>query len=104
MASSQELKDFLKRRFLASTAAGLTGMGTALLSEPDRVDALRASGLPLLVAHGEHDDAWQPETQRLMAKRLDAAYEVVADSVHSPAIERPAATVAVLHGFWSSIA
>jgi pimeloyl-ACP methyl ester carboxylesterase len=102
-ASPPELKEFLKRRFLASTAAGLTGMGAALLSEPDRVDALHASGLPLLVAHGEHDDAWQPETQRLMAKRLDAAYEVIADSVHSPAVERPAATVAVLHRFWSSI-
>ena len=56
-----EHREFLRRRFLAGTEAGLRGMGDALRAEPDRTDALRAAGVPLLVAYGEADDAWPPD-------------------------------------------
>lgn len=100
IAAPPALKAFLKERFIGSSAAGLKGMGDALLTAPDRVDELAAAGVPLLVAHGEGDDAWQPATQAEMARRLGARYEVIADSVHSPATENPAATIAVLDAFW----
>jgi pimeloyl-ACP methyl ester carboxylesterase len=74
-----------------------------MTTEPDRVADLAATGIPLLVAHGEADDAWSPATQADMARRLGARHEVVPDAVHSPAVENPARTVAVLTSFWTSL-
>jgi len=74
-----------------------------MLAEPDRVEELRATGLPVLVAHGEADDAWMPHVQEDMAKRLGARHEVIEDSIHSPAVENPPKTVAVLCSFWASV-
>jgi pimeloyl-ACP methyl ester carboxylesterase len=99
-ASPPDLQAFLKTRFLASSGPGLAGMGDSLLTEPDRVGELRATGLPALVCYGENDDAWQPATQAEMAQRLGARHEVVAGAVHSPAVEQPEATVKVLASFW----
>src|SRR3954454_22569255 len=50
-------REFYTRRFLSNSAAGLRGMADAMLNEPDRVAELAATGLPLMVAHGEADDA-----------------------------------------------
>ena len=102
-ASPAELREFLRVRFLASSGPGLKGMGDALLNEPDRVDELRAAGLPMLVCHGEHDDAWLPATQAAMARRLGSRHEVVAGAVHSPAVEAPEDTVEVLARFWADV-
>lgn len=98
--ASPELRAFLKERFIASSAGGLKGMGDTLLTAPDRVDDLAAAGIPLLVCHGEADDAWQPATQAEMAVKLGARHHVITGSVHSPAIENPPATIAVLDAFW----
>jgi pimeloyl-ACP methyl ester carboxylesterase len=97
-----ELTAFLRRRFLASSPVALEAMGDALASEPDRVDALRASGVPVLVAHGEGDDSWSPAVQAEMARRLAARYDVIGGAVHSPAVENPAATIRLLAEFWSA--
>jgi pimeloyl-ACP methyl ester carboxylesterase len=96
-------REFLDRRFLANSAAGLRGMADAMLAEPDRVAELAATGVPVLVAHGEADDAWLPHVQADMARRLGARYEVIDDSIHSPAVETPARTGQVLVDFWSSV-
>ncbi|SCX52040.1 Lysophospholipase, alpha-beta hydrolase superfamily [Klenkia marina] len=97
------VRAFLAERFLANAAAGLTGMGEAMTGEPDRVADLAATGVPVLVAHGVDDDAWSPAAQEDMAHRLGAHHEVIAGAVHSPAIEQPAVTVAVLTSFWASV-
>lgn len=96
-----EVRAFLRRRWLASSGAGLLGTAEALRTEPDRVDALRGTGLPLLVLHGQDDDAWAPALQAEMAERLGAAYEVVPGARHSPAVEQPEATAKALLAFWS---
>ena len=57
-------------------------------------------GLPTLVLHGEYDDAWLPHLQAQMARRLGAEHHVVAEALHSPAVEQPEATLAALLGFW----
>jgi pimeloyl-ACP methyl ester carboxylesterase len=95
-----ELTAFLRRRFLASSLTALRVMGEEVVAEPDRVDALRATGVPLLVACGEQDDAWSPQTQRAMAERLGAPFHVIAGAIHSPAAERPAETARALLDFW----
>ena len=94
-------RDFYARRFLRNSAAGLRGMADAMLNEPDRVAELAATGLPLLVAHGEADDAWLPHVQADMAERLGARHEVILNSIHSPAVENPVRTVEVLLDFWA---
>jgi pimeloyl-ACP methyl ester carboxylesterase len=76
-------------------------MADALATEVDRVDELRATGARVLVAYGENDDAWSPPVQADMALRLDAVHAVIPDAAHSPAVENPDATVAVLAAFFS---
>ena len=97
-----DVREFLRRRFLASPREALLGMGAALVGAPDRVEELRACGVPILVAHGENDDAWTPAEQQQMAVRLGAAYEVIAGAGHSPAVDAPEATASVLEKFWST--
>jgi pimeloyl-ACP methyl ester carboxylesterase len=94
-------REFYSRRFLANSAAGLRGMADAMLSEPDRVSELAATGVPVLVAHGEADDAWLPHVQADMAERLGARHEVINNSIHSPAVENPPRTLEVLLDFWA---
>ena len=78
-----------RARFHGNSADGLLVMGDALLDEPDRTDALAGTGMPLLVAHGDDDDAWPPELQAAMAQRLGAQHQVI---VGRPALaERRAA-------------
>jgi pimeloyl-ACP methyl ester carboxylesterase len=96
-------REFYARRFLRNSGPGLRGMADAMTSEPDRVAELEATGVPVLVAHGEADDAWMPHVQEEMAQRLGARHEVIEDSIHSPAVENPPKTVAVLCSFWGSV-
>jgi len=101
-ARPEETRAFLRHRFEVTAAASYDGMGAAILAEPDRVGELRSTGLPVLVVHGEGDDVWLPAVQRDMATRLGAEYVVVEGAAHSPAVERPAATVEALRRFWSA--
>ena len=96
-------RDFLRYRFLAGSPAGLQGMGDALRAEPDRTGELAATGIPLLVLYGEHDDAWSPAVQATMAGRLGAPTAVIADAIHSPAAQQPAATARALLDFWAPL-
>ena len=102
-ASDAVLTSFLRRRFLESSVTGLRVMGTEVTDEPDRVDALRATGVRTFVATGEHDDAWTPSVQREMAERLGAPFAVIPGAVHSPAAERPVETARELLSFWASV-
>jgi pimeloyl-ACP methyl ester carboxylesterase len=99
-----DVKDFLRRRFLASPAAALFGMGTTVTTAADRVDELRASGLPVLVANGELDDAWPPAERAAMALRLGAPHVVFAGHGHSPQVEIEAEVAAAFEAFWDTIA
>ncbi len=97
-----EVTAFLRRRFVASPVAALRAMGRAVRDEPDRVDELKATGVPAYVACGEGDDAWPPPVQRAMAERLGAPFAVIPGALHSPAAEAPEETARVLASFWGS--
>lgn len=98
-----EVEAFLRRRFLSSSPVSLRRMAEHLLGEPDRVDELAATGLPVHVAYGERDDVWPPAAQHGMARRLGARESVLPGAVHSPAVEAPAATAAALAAFWAGV-
>jgi pimeloyl-ACP methyl ester carboxylesterase len=94
---------FLERRFLANDTDGLAAIARLLTEVPDRTDRLRATGLPVLVACGEHDDVWSPKTQAEMASQLGAPCVFVPGAAHSPAAENAGETARVLAQFWSSL-
>jgi pimeloyl-ACP methyl ester carboxylesterase len=98
-----DIKDFLRRRFLASPSAALLGMGTAVTTAPDRVGELRDSGVATLVSYGRLDDAWSPAEQLDMAERLGADHVVFDGAGHSPAVDVPDAVAAALETFWSTL-
>jgi pimeloyl-ACP methyl ester carboxylesterase len=102
-ALSPQVRAFLRTRMLASAPAALIGMAAALTGEPDRVDELRGTGLPLLVLHGEDDDAWSPAVQAEMAGRLGARHVVVRDAMHSPAVENPGDTADAMNAFFDEV-
>lgn len=92
---------YLRTRIHETNPANLLGIGRAITAEPDRVEELRAAGVPILVAHGEHDAAWPPEAQRDMATRLGARYEVIAGAGHTPNEEKPEVTARLFTDFWA---
>jgi pimeloyl-ACP methyl ester carboxylesterase len=100
LALDASFQAFLRDRMLASSPHALLGMADALTGEPDRVEELRATGLPVLVLHGEADDAWLPDLQADMAVRLGAQHAVIPDALHSPATENAEATAKALLAFW----
>lgn len=95
-----EVVEFMRRRYEHSSPHALVAMARAVLSEPDRVDELALFRLPMLVVHGEDDDAWPPQSQEEMARRLDAHYEVLAGAGHSPNVDVPEQLVKTLLHFW----
>lgn len=98
--AARALEEFLRHRFVSSTAAGLLGMAAGLQTEPDRTDelasALRAGGTPVAVISGEADDAWGIDPQAEMARRLGCSLVLIPGAGHSPAIEQPDRLVRVL--------
>jgi pimeloyl-ACP methyl ester carboxylesterase len=97
-----EIIDFLAERALRSCPLGLAEMAKHLLSSPDRTAELAAlEQLPKMVSYGENDDAWSPDVQDLMAKRLSAVRICIPGAAHSPAVEAPATTAEMLTTFWN---
>jgi pimeloyl-ACP methyl ester carboxylesterase len=91
---------FIRRRFLAMPPEAVLGVGANLVTAAPLGAFLRGIDFPVLVCHGEGDSAWLPHEQRLLARRIAGArYAVVPDALHSPAVENPAAFLALLRPF-----
>jgi pimeloyl-ACP methyl ester carboxylesterase len=100
---SEDERRFMRERFLASDPRQLLGLAEAALAEPDRVDELAATKLPVFVLCGQDDDVWSAGIQADMARRLGAAYLALPGAAHSPAVEDPAATARALRDFWRTV-
>jgi pimeloyl-ACP methyl ester carboxylesterase len=97
-----EIIDFLAERAMLSCPLGLAEMARHLLNFPDRTAELAAlERLPKLVSYGENDDAWPPEIQDAMAYRIGAERVCIPGAAHSPAVEAPETTAAMLTRFWN---
>jgi pimeloyl-ACP methyl ester carboxylesterase len=94
---------FFRHRAAATADQNLLQGAAILRSEEDTTDELRATGVPVLVAHGEDDDKWPIPWQRDMADRLGARYVVIPGGAHSPQAEAPEATLDTLTSFYSSL-
>ncbi|POH71307.1 alpha/beta hydrolase [Cryobacterium zongtaii] len=93
---------FVRDRLIASSVDNILGGARILDSTPDTTDAVRASAVPTLVAHGDSDDAWPIPSQRLMAEQLGAQYRVIPQAGHLPNLDNPGFTAAMLNDFWAS--
>ncbi|KAB8165111.1 alpha/beta fold hydrolase [Streptomyces sp. 3MP-14] len=101
-AETTELWNFLRGRWLANAPQQLRATGRVLCYEPDRVDALAATGVPVHVISGEHDAAWPVPELDAMAERLNAHRTVIKGADHSPNAERPTETAEALVAFWNA--
>lgn len=102
--TDEELPDdvrMVRDRFDATSPLSVVAGGHILEDHTDASDALRATGLPVLVAHGEWDNAWPIPWQRAMAEQTGAEYVVIPASYHGPQVENPLGTVAVFDAFLS---
>ncbi|WP_103530837.1 alpha/beta fold hydrolase [Streptomyces sp. SM11] len=93
----------LRRRWLAHHPAQLIATGAQLAAEPDRVDELAATGLPVHVLSGERDDVWPVELFDSMARRLGARRTTIAGAEHSPNTARPQETARAVAAFWDGL-
>ncbi len=97
-----DIVEFLRKRAVRSCPLGLAVMAEHLLNCPDLTPELASSArFPVLVSYGENDDAWPPVIQDLMAKRLGAQRVCIPGAAHSPAVEAPETTAAMLTAFWN---
>lgn len=87
--SPPEIAGFLRQRFTSNAPASLRAITVHLMTAPDRVDEVAATGLPVWVGRGADDDAWPHHVQDRMAERLGTSVHVVPDAAHSPAVENP---------------
>jgi pimeloyl-ACP methyl ester carboxylesterase len=94
--------EFVRDRLIASSVDNILGGIRILQSTPDSTDAVRATRVPTLVAHGDADDAWPIPDQRLMAEQLGAHYRVIPQAGHLPNLDNPGFTAALLDEFWAS--
>jgi pimeloyl-ACP methyl ester carboxylesterase len=92
---------FVRERAAASSDDNFVALAAILRDTPDSSDELRETGLPVLIAHGDADDAWPIASQLDMARRIGARYEQIPDAGHLPNIDNPTYTTELLDGFWS---
>ncbi len=93
---------FRRLRMGRTSDDNLIACAGILADATDSTAELLETGVPVLVAHGAADPAWPQGWQRTMALLLGGRYAVIPDAAHSPQLENPAATAAVLDGFWAA--
>ncbi|GAA5143229.1 alpha/beta fold hydrolase [Pseudonocardia adelaidensis] len=72
---------------------------TAYLDERPMPDRLAVLGLPALVIFGAQDRRWQPNSAQDYRRDLNARIEILDGVGHTPMIEAPDTTGALLHDF-----
>ena len=75
----------------------------AMEGPTDCTAALRATGLPILIAYGNSGDLWPPSVHERYAEELGARTAVYDGVGHLPNEERPARVCADLVAFWTGI-
>lgn len=91
---------FVRARFAASSPANYLGGVRVLQETADSSEDVGSTGIPVLVAHGDTDDAWPVDAQRGMAERMRAEYTVIPNAGHLPNIDNAGYTARMLSAFW----
>lgn len=99
-ADSPATVDRLKAWLAEAPPAGIAWAQRAMAARPDRIEALRALGVPGLVMHGSADALMGPEVQLPMAEALGVEVDTVADRGHLLPIEAPDRVATALTELW----
>ncbi|GAA3391254.1 alpha/beta hydrolase [Streptomyces roseoviridis] len=102
-ADPDEIVAFLRRRWMATRIAQLSGAGRLLLGDPDGTAALVALaglGMPLHIAYGDEEMVWPTAALAAAAARTGAHHTVVVGAGHSPNVSHPQELAARLTAFW----
>lgn len=94
------IERYYYNRLMTTNPAQLLAGINVLYNQVDRVDELKATGVPVLVSHGANDDAWPTAWQREMAERLGADYWVIAGAGHSAQADKSMTSANLLATFW----
>ncbi|WP_051181689.1 alpha/beta fold hydrolase [Nocardia vinacea] len=95
--------EFLRNRIFTTKKANLIGIMRAMEGPTECTAALRATGLPILIAYGNSGDLWPPSVHERYAEELGACTAVYDGVGHLPNEERPARVCADLITFWTGI-
>ena len=91
---------FVTRRWHALDPAAVVGGVRNLIGAAPLGAFLYGIDIPVLVVTGEHDDAWTPAEQALLARTVAGArHLVVPDAAHSPQMENVDYWVKAVSGF-----
>ncbi|MER7518682.1 alpha/beta fold hydrolase [Streptomyces sp. NPDC126499] len=103
LADPDEIVAFLRRRWMTTRIAQLSGAGRLLLADPDGTAALAALadlGMPLHIAYGDEEMVWPTAALAAAAARTGAHHTVVVGAGHSPNVSHPKELAARLTAFW----
>jgi pimeloyl-ACP methyl ester carboxylesterase len=98
-----DLEAVNQRKLRACSGAMYAAMVTEMLSQEDRLEALRSLSVPTLVLVGEQDRPLLGASRRMAEAIPGARLEVIADAGHSPQVETPEAWAEVVRGFLASL-
>ena len=96
-------EEFEKRKFLSSSAAMWAAMAPKMLFQTDRLDAVAALPIPVLVLVGEQDQPFVGPSQRMAKAISGAQLVVIPDAGHSPQFENTEAWWNALTSFLEEV-
>ncbi|MEU6810549.1 alpha/beta hydrolase [Streptomyces sp. NPDC046831] len=102
-AIADDVRSFMRARWLANDPTHIKAAAEQLLTEPDRTAELTAIQLPKAVISGSPDLTWAPEGVTKMADALSAQLITMPGGGHSPNVHRPEESAAELANFWDAI-
>ncbi len=91
--------EVLKRNLFGSRLHHLTGFSRAVATADFPTASLRELAIPKLVAYGADDGVFPPDVQEAMGRRIGATTVAIDGASHSPLLERPSTSAAVLKDF-----
>ena len=97
--SDPEHEAYGERKLRASSGAMYAAMGSALVADHDRLDAVASFAMPTLVVVGDEDAPFIGPSERLAAAIPSAQLHVVPRAGHSPQFENPPAWEKAVFGF-----
>lgn len=98
-----DLEEVNQRKLRGCSGAMYAAMVTEMLSQEDRLEALRGLSVPTLVLVGEQDGPLVGASRRMAEAIPGARLAVIADAGHSPQVEAPEAWAEVVRGFLASL-
>ncbi|MEU2506845.1 alpha/beta hydrolase [Streptomyces sp. NPDC007863] len=100
---SEEVLGFLRRRWMLTKVAQLSGTGRLLLRDPDGAAELAGLAMPVHLAYGSEEMVWAPAELAGVAAGIGAHHTVVEGAGHSPNVSHPRELAERLAAFWQRV-